>query len=64
MSRSSQTLSLWMAPTALGVLTIVGLISALFSDGGWGDHLANVCLAIPTCAFIWYGWIRGSNRSD
>lgn len=51
-------LSLWGWPIALGVLTAIGLVSALFSDGGFGDMLAGVCLAIPTAAGIWYGWVR------
>ncbi|MFG0601498.1 hypothetical protein ACF8PL_14270 [Delftia sp. WSY_4] len=52
-------LALWGWPIALGVLTAIGLVSALFSDGGLGDMLAGVCLAVPTAAGIWHGWLRG-----
>ncbi|WP_313570154.1 hypothetical protein [Comamonas terrigena] len=31
---------LWAWPIALGLLTAIGLVAALFSDDGWGDHLA------------------------
>lgn len=49
---------IWGWPIALGLLTAIGLVSALFSDGGFGDMLAGVCLGIPTAAGIWYGWLR------
>lgn len=50
--------STWGWPIALGLLTAIGLVSALFSDGGFGDLLAGVCLAIPTGVGIWHGWLR------
>lgn len=53
-------LALWGWPIALGVLTAIGLVSALFSDGGLGDMLAGVYLAIPMAAGIWHGWVRRS----
>lgn len=49
---------LWGWPIVLGLLTIVGLVSALFSDGGFGDALAWVALGIPLAVGIWYGWFR------
>jgi hypothetical protein len=39
-------------------MTGIGLISALFSDGGLGDALAWVTLGIPTAICFWYGWGR------
>jgi uncharacterized membrane protein YecN with MAPEG domain len=42
----------------MGVLTAIGLVSALFSDGGFGDMLAWVTLGIPCVVCIWYGWRR------
>jgi hypothetical protein len=36
----------------MGVLTTVGLISALFSDGGAGDMLAWVTLGIPLAVCV------------
>jgi hypothetical protein len=49
---------LWGWPLAMGVLTTVGLISALFSDGGAGDMLAWVALGIPVVVCAWFGWRR------
>ena len=51
---------LWAWPLLLGVLTAVGLVAALFSDGGFGDLLAGVCLAVPVVVGAWYGWGRRS----
>jgi len=49
---------LWFWPIVMGVLTTVGLISALFSDGGAGDMLAWVTLGIPVAVCAWFGWRR------
>ena len=49
---------LWGWPLVMGVLTTVGLISALFSDGGAGDMLAWVTLGIPVAVCAWFGWRR------
>ena len=54
--------AIWGWPIALGVLTTIGLVSALFSDGGLGDMLAGVCLAIPAAVGLWYGWLRRSRE--
>ena len=53
---------MWGWPIVLGVMTIVGLISALFSDGGLGDMLAWVGLGIPVAVCAWYGWRRPSRQ--
>ena len=47
---------LWGWPIVFGVLTSVGLISALFSDGGMGDMLAWLTLGIPVAACVWFGF--------
>ena len=52
--------ALWGWPIAMGLLTSVGLVSALFGDGGFGDMLAWLTLGIPTAACIWFGWLRRS----
>jgi len=52
--------AMWGWPIVLGVLTAVGLVSALFSDGGAGDFVAWVTLGIPVAVCIWYGWLRRS----
>lgn len=49
---------LWGWPLALGLLTAVGLVSALFSDGGVGDWLAWLTLGVPTVGCLWWGWLR------
>ncbi|PIF76896.1 hypothetical protein CLU95_4065 [Variovorax sp. 54] len=49
---------MWGWPIVLGVLTTIGLITALFSDGGIGDMVAWVGLGIPVLVCAWYGWRR------
>ena len=49
---------LWGWPIVLGVLTSIGLVSALFSDGGAGDAVAWVALGIPVAVCGWFGWRR------
>ncbi|MDM0104934.1 hypothetical protein QTH97_08315 [Variovorax sp. J22R24] len=53
---------LWGWPIVLGLLTCIGLVSALFSDGGLGDALAWVTLGIPVGVGIWFGWCRRRPR--
>jgi hypothetical protein len=48
---------LWGWPVVLGVLTTIGLVSALFSDGGPGDMLAWLTLGIPVAVGLWF-WLR------
>lgn len=47
----------------LAVLTIIGLTSALFSDGGWGDKLAWVCLAIVSLVSFYYWGLKPGQKS-
>ena len=54
---------MWGWPILLGLLTSIGLVSALFSDGGVGDALAWVALGIPCAVGAWYGWRRPPRRS-
>ena len=51
---------MWGWPIALGLLTTIGLISALFSDGGFGDMLAWFALGVLVVVGAWYGWRRRS----
>ncbi len=53
---------LWGWPIVLGAMTAVGLVSALFSDGGLGDAVAWVTLGFPTAICFWYGWGRLSSK--
>jgi membrane protein implicated in regulation of membrane protease activity len=47
---------IWLAPVVLGIVTIVGLLSALLGDGMW-DMVSVVALAIPVLVIGWY-WSR------
>lgn len=49
--------STWRVPIVFGVLTMIGLISALLGDGAW-DALSAVTLGIPVAACGWYGLRR------
>jgi hypothetical protein len=50
--------AIWRWPLALAVLTTIGLVAALFSEDGFGDLLAGVCLAVPVAVGAWYGWVK------
>lgn len=54
---SGPLLRLWGAPIVLGVLTLIGLLSALVGDGVW-DTVSAVALGIPVAACAWYGLLR------
>lgn len=61
MSEPQQELSeqaIWTWPIVLGVLTAGGLIAALFSEDGFGDILAGICLWVPALVGLWCGWLR------
>jgi hypothetical protein len=44
---------IWTTPIVLGVLTAVGLISALVSDSA-GDVLAWLTVGAPVAVVLWY----------
>lgn len=50
--------AIWAWPVSIGILTAIGLVAALFSDGSWGDALAGACLAVPVVVGLWFGWIK------
>jgi hypothetical protein len=50
-------LKLWGMPILLGLLTTVGLVSALLGDGIW-DLVSACALGAPVLAGGWYG-LRG-----
>jgi len=58
---NSPFLKLWGAPILLGVLTLIGLVSALLGDGIW-DTLSACALGAPVAAGAWYG-LRGWRRA-
>ena len=43
----------WVAPSSMGLITVMGLICALLGDGVW-DMLSWVALAIPVALCIFY----------
>ncbi len=49
-------------PAAIGLLTLVGLISGLVSDG-WGDALAALSLFVPVAVVAWF-WRGRKPRSQ
>lgn len=52
MSRRGKGRRTWGAPIALALLSVVGLLSALFADG-LGDVVSWVALAAPVAAVVW-----------
>jgi hypothetical protein len=51
---------LWGMPILLGLLTIIGLVSALLGDGIW-DIVSACALGAPVAAGAWHslrGWLR------
>ncbi|MFP5477604.1 MAG: hypothetical protein ACLGJD_28550 [Gammaproteobacteria bacterium] len=49
---------MWGWPLVFGVSTAIGLVSSLFSDGGFGDWLGWLTLGAPVAACLWWGWLR------
>ena len=47
--------AMWGWPILLGVLTAIGLLSALLGDGLW-DAVSWIALGIPTLVCVWFGW--------
>lgn len=54
---SSPFMKLWGMPILLGILTLVGLLSALFGDGVW-DALSAVTLGVPVLVGAWFSLRR------
>ena len=48
---------LWGKPILLGILTLIGLVSALLGDGIW-DTVSACALAAPVLVGLWYGLRR------
>lgn len=48
---------IWTAPVVLGVLTVVGLLSALLGDGVW-DALSALALGSVVAVGAWHGLRR------
>ena len=55
---SGPFMKLWGMPILLGLLTTVGLLSALLGDGIW-DIVSAFALGLPVAVGAWYslrGW--------
>ena len=50
---------IFAAPILLGVLSAIGLTTALVGDGLW-DIASWLCLGLPVAVSLWYG---GGGRS-
>lgn len=53
-------MNLWQIfrwPLAIGLLTTVGLVSGLVSEG-WGDTLAALGLFVPAAIAVWLCLVR------
>lgn len=48
---------IWTAPVYLGVLTIIGLLSALLGDGVW-DAVSALTLGVVVLVGAWYSLRR------
>ena len=49
--------SLWGWPIVMGILSTVGLLSALLGDHVW-DWVSWFTLGVPVAACLWYGLRR------
>lgn len=58
--KPSLNMKIWGMPILLGVLSGVGLISALLEDGLW-DWVSWLTLGIPSALMCWY-WLKPSRR--
>jgi hypothetical protein len=50
-------MKLWGAPIVLGIMTAIGLLSALLGDGWW-DAVSAIMLAAPVLVAAWGYWKR------
>ena len=57
---SGRFFAVWGMPILLGILTIIGLVSALLGDGIW-DTVSAFALGTPVLAGAWYGLRRKGN---
>ena len=51
----------WGWPIALGVLSALGLLSALIGDGLW-DWASWLALGLPVAVCGWFGLLRQRDR--
>ena len=61
-AKSAAFWHLWRWPIVMGVLSATGLLTALVSDGGWGDWWSWVGLGVPVGVMAWFAWMPGRPR--
>ena len=59
---SHTTAQIFAAPLAIGVITALGLTTALLGDGLW-DWMSWAALALPVAVAVVY-WHRGPRRTE
>ena len=52
---------IWAMPLLLAVLTVIGLVAALFGDGVW-DLVSSVTLGAPVAVGAWFALRRQRTR--
>ena len=50
-------MAVWGMPILLGILTTIGLVSALFGDGVW-DAVSALALGAPVAVGVWFSLRR------
>ena len=61
MTEQRNAVRIWGAPAALALLTVVGLLSALFADGA-ADVVSWIALATPVAVVAWCAARPGAAR--
>jgi hypothetical protein len=55
--KAAASWSLWGWPSAIAILSAMGLVGGLLGDGAW-DWLTWIGLGVPCGAALWFG-LRG-----
>lgn len=58
-----QRIRVWSAPLYLSVVSTIGLIAALLSEG-LGDYIAWLALGIPVAVVLWYVPPRRAQKQE
>lgn len=56
-------MKVWFWPVVVGMLSAIGLLSALLYDG-LGDAVSWLTLLVPVALSVWYGWVRRNAAND